>query len=99
MIWTAVFVAVAYQFLVIVPAILVSSLMPGISLITLAGLANVLTVMVIYAYLNMRGVAWEVAEPGDMNLVVVGIAAAAAMVTVALTTFLSGLLAAVCASP
>jgi membrane protease YdiL (CAAX protease family) len=95
MIWTAVFVAVAYQFLVIVPAILVNSLMPGISLITLAGLANVLTVMVIYAYLNMRGVAWEVAEPGDMNLVVVGIAAAAAMVTVALTTFLSGLLAAV----
>ncbi|MEO1966021.1 type II CAAX endopeptidase family protein [Hyphomonas sp.] len=95
MIWTAVFVAVAYQFLVIVPAILVNGLMPGISLITLAGIANVLTVMAIYGYLNMRGVAWEVAEPGDMNLVVVGLAAGAAIVTVALTTFLSGVLAAV----
>lgn len=93
MIWTAVFVAVAYQFLVIVPAILVHGLMPDISIITLAGLANVLTILAIYGYLRLRGVAWEVAEPGDMNLVVVGIAAAAAVVAVALATFLSGVLA------
>jgi membrane protease YdiL (CAAX protease family) len=94
MIWTAVIVAVAYQFLVIVPAILVNGLMPGISIITLAGLANVLTVIAIYGYLRMRGVAWEVAEPGDMNLTVVGIAGVAAVLAVVLTTFLSGLLAA-----
>jgi len=93
MVWTAVIVAVAYQFLVIVPAIFVHGLMPGMSIITLAGLSNVLTVMAIYAFLHARGVAEEVAEPGDMNLVVVGIAAAAAIVAVALTTFLSDLLA------
>lgn len=93
MVWTAILIAVTYQFLVIAPAIFVHGLMPGISIITLAGLANVLTVMAIYAYLHALGVAEEVAEPGDMNLIVVGIAAAAAIIAIALTTFLSDLLA------
>jgi membrane protease YdiL (CAAX protease family) len=95
MIWTAGIVAVAYQFLVILPAIFLHLLMPGISLILLAGLSNILTMLAIYGYLNMRGVAWEVAEPGDVNLVVVGFAAVVAVVAVTVTTFLSGLLAAI----
>lgn len=93
MVWTAIVIAVAYQFLVILPAIAVHGLMPDMSILTLAGIANVLTVMAIYAYLDTRGVAQEVAEPGDMNLIVVGIAAASAMVAVAVTTFLADMLA------
>ena len=95
MIWTAVFVAVAYQLLIIIPASFVYSLMPNLPGIFLAGVANILTVLAIYAYLDFRGVAREVAEPGDMNLVVVGIAAASAVVAIGLTIALSSLLAAV----
>lgn len=93
MVWTAVIVAVAYQFLVILPAVLVHSLMPGMSVITLSGIANVLTVIAIYGYLKAQGVAEEVADPGDMNLMIVLIAVASAMIAVALATFLADLLA------
>ena len=68
-------------------------MMPDMSIIVLSGIANVLTVMAVYGYLKVQGVADEVAEPGDMNLIVVLIAVAAAIVAIALTTFLAGLLA------
>lgn len=93
MVWTAIIIAVAYQFLVILPAIAVHGMMPGMSIIMLAGIANVLTVMAIYGYLKIQGVAEEVAAPGDMNLIVVLIAVATAIVSVALATFLGGVLA------
>ncbi|WP_273052984.1 MULTISPECIES: CPBP family intramembrane glutamic endopeptidase [Hyphomonas] len=93
MVWTAIIIAVAYQFFVILPAIVVHGMMPDMSIIVLSGIANVLTVMAVYGYLKVQGVADEVAEPGDMNLIVVLIAVAAAIVAIALTTFLAGLLA------
>jgi membrane protease YdiL (CAAX protease family) len=93
MVWTAIIVAVAYQFLVILPAIVVHGLMPGMSIITLSGIANVLTVMAIYGYLKVQGVADEVAEPGDMNLLIVLLAVVVAMISVALAAFMADLLA------
>ncbi len=93
MVWTAVIIAVAYQFIVILPAIVVHRMMPDMSIIVLSGIANILTVMAVYGYLKVQGVADEVADPGDMNLIVVLIAVAAAIVAVALTTFLAGMLA------
>ena len=93
MVWTAAIVAIAYQFLVVLPAVVVHGVMPGMSVVTLSGIANVLTVMAIYGYLKVQGVADEVADPGDMSLMIVLIALVAAIVAVALATFMTGLLA------
>lgn len=94
MIWTAFIVAVAYQFFLLVPALALRSLAPGLSFIMLMGFAFILAGLLLYGYLQAHGVAAEVTDPGDVNLVTFGMAAGAAVLSIGATMILSGILAA-----
>ena len=95
MIWTAVIVAVAYQVFVLIPAVIIHLLVPGLPIILLAGLSNLAAGFALYGLLRLRGVAWEVVDLGDVNTLSLGLALGGAAVSLALTAILSGMLAAV----
>ncbi|MEZ6010537.1 MAG: type II CAAX endopeptidase family protein [Hyphomonas sp.] len=95
MVWTAFTVAVAYQFILILPVIVLRAAAPDLSIMMLMGLAFVLAGLALYGYLRVHDVADEVLDPGDINGMVLVMAVGAAILSIVVTMLLSGLLSAV----
>ena len=93
MLWTAFTVAIAYQFLMLVPVYILIFTSPRLSHMMLMGLSSLLGGLMLYGYLKAQGVAEEVTAPGEMNVAILGAVAAALAATFLLSATVSGLLA------
>jgi membrane protease YdiL (CAAX protease family) len=95
MIWSAGAVSLAWPILTIIPTILFLAIAPGLSDMMLMAFTEIAFLAALYVFLHMRGVAGEVTEPGDVNLLVCAMAVGAVFAIFFVSDIVTGVLVAV----